>query len=80
MIPGESLDPVVVLDGPLPQDFLGNGAGAMHAAEEVYDVLWTGQERQVAEDDDTVESGMQMPARHQTVWQILRSVFFLPCA
>src|SRR5712691_7847322 len=35
VISGESLDPMVVLDGPLPQDFLGNRAGAMHAPEEV---------------------------------------------
>jgi hypothetical protein len=56
VISGESLDPMVVLDGPLPQDFLGNSAGAMNAAEEVHDVLWTGQERQVAKDDDAVET------------------------
>ncbi|SRR5713101_8776025 len=52
VIPGEGLDPVVVLDSPLPQDFLGNGHGAVHAAEEVHDVLWTDRQRQVAEDDE----------------------------
>src|SRR6266478_9002416 len=56
VIASEGLDPVVVLNGPLPQDFLGDGASAVHAAEEVHDVLRTGQERQIAEDDDTVET------------------------
>ncbi len=68
-----------VFDGPLPQDFLGDGHAAMHAADEVHDVLWTGQQRQVAEDDDAVET---MVCECQQVTkqfpQILPSV--LPCA
>ena len=56
MIAGESLDPLVVLGGALAQDLLGNGADAVHVAEEVHDVFRAREQRQMAEDDDTVET------------------------
>ena len=39
VIAGEALDPLAVLGGALAQDVLGDGADAMHIAEEVHDVL-----------------------------------------
>ena len=56
VITGESLDPVVVIDGALPQDLLGDGADTLHVAEKVHDVFRAREKRQMAEDDDTVET------------------------
>jgi hypothetical protein len=47
---------LVVLGSALAQDFLGDGADAVHVTKEVHDVLRAGQQWQVAEDDDAVET------------------------
>ena len=56
MVAGEGIDPLVVLGGALAQDVLGDGADTMYVPEEVHDVLRAGEQRQMAEDDDTVET------------------------
>jgi hypothetical protein len=55
-IPGEGLDPLIVLVSPLLQDLLGNGSDAVHVTEEVHDVLRSRQQRQMTQDDDPVET------------------------
>jgi hypothetical protein len=56
VIPGEGVHPLLVLAGPLPQDFLGDGSHAMHVTEEMYDVFWPRQQRQMAQDDDPIKT------------------------
>jgi hypothetical protein len=56
VIAGESLDPLMVLDGTLAQDLFGNGTDAVHIAKEMHDVLRAREQRQMAQDDDTVET------------------------
>jgi len=56
VIAGEGLNPLVVLDGALAQDILGDGADTVHVTEEVHNVLRPGEQWQMAEDDDAVET------------------------
>ena len=56
MIARERLDPLVVLGSALTQDLFGDDADAVHVAEEVHNVLGTREQRQMAADDDTVET------------------------
>jgi hypothetical protein len=51
-----SFHPLIVLGGPLPQDFLGDGSNAVHVTEEVHDVFRPRQQRQMTQDDDPVET------------------------
>jgi len=55
-IAGEGIHPPVILGGPLAQDFLGDGSHAVHVTEKVHDVFRPRQQRQVAQDDDAVET------------------------
>ncbi len=56
MITGKGRDPVMVLVGTLPQHFLGDGADAVHVAEEVHDVLRAREQWQMTQYDDAVET------------------------
>ena len=50
MIAGKGLHPPVVIGGALAQDFLADGADAMHLAEEVHDVFRAREQRHMAQD------------------------------
>src|SRR4029077_10947038 len=56
MVAGEGIHPTVILAGPLAQDFLGDRARLMNVAEEMDDVLRPGQQRDVPQNDDAVET------------------------
>src|SRR5712691_6081624 len=56
VIAGKRLHPLVVLGGALTQELLGDGWSAVDVAEEVHDVLRPGEQWQVTEDDDAVET------------------------
>src|SRR5271166_3386601 len=56
VIPGEALNPLIVIDSALAQDLLGDGPDPVHVAKEVYDVFLPSQQRQIAPDDDAVET------------------------
>ena len=56
MVAGERFHPLLVFAGPLAQGFLGDGVHPVHVAEEMDDVLGPCQQRQVALDDDAVET------------------------
>ena len=56
MVAGESFHPLLVFAGPLAQSFLSDGMDSMHVAEEMDDVLGPCQQRQVALDDDAIET------------------------
>ena len=56
MVAGEGLHPTLILIGPFGQGLLGDGINPMHIAEEMDDVLGPRQQRQVALDDDAVET------------------------
>jgi len=47
---------LIVLGGPLPQDLFGDGPDTVYVAEEVHDVFGPRQQREVAADDDAVET------------------------
>jgi len=51
----DSARPVVVVAA-LAQKLLGDSSHPVNIAEKVDDVLGTGQQRQIAEDDDAVET------------------------
>ena len=53
---GKSLHPAVVIMGALTQDFFADGLDLVNVAEEVDEVLWAGEQRQMAENDDAVEA------------------------
>ena len=53
---GKSLHPAVVIMGALTQDFFADGLDLVKVAEEVDEVLWAGEQRQMAENDDAVEA------------------------
>jgi len=52
----EGFHPLLILVGPLGQNLLGDGINPMHVAEEIDDVLRPRQQRQVALNDDAVET------------------------
>lgn len=56
LVPGESVDPPVVLVGPLAQRLFRDRIRSMDVAEKMHDVLRSGQERHVPEDDHPVEA------------------------
>ena len=56
MIAGESLDPLVVLGSALAQYLLGDGADAVHVAEEMHDVFRAREQGQMAADNDPVKT------------------------
>src|SRR5437016_4037276 len=53
---GEGFHPAVILVGPFSQHFLGDGAGVVDIAEEINEVLRPGQQREVSENDEAVET------------------------
>jgi hypothetical protein len=53
---GEGLHPAVIIVGPLTQDLLADGVDLVEVTEEVDDVLGAGEQGQMTEDDDTVET------------------------
>jgi len=53
---GKGFDPAVVVVGSLPQDFFADGIDLVDVAEEVDDVLRAGEQGQMTEDDDTIET------------------------
>src|SRR5215472_4383506 len=53
---GEGFHPTVVIVGPLTQDFFADGVDLVDVAEEVDDVFGAGEQGQMTEDDDTVET------------------------
>src|SRR6516225_5133682 len=53
---GEGFHPAVVIVGPLTQDFFADGVDVVDVAEEVDDVLGAGEQGQMTEDNDTVET------------------------
>ena len=56
MITGVGFDPMLVVLRPLPQRLLGKGVDAVPVAEEIDKVLRAGEQREIALDDDTVET------------------------
>src|SRR6516164_5753308 len=52
----EGFHPAVVFVSPLTPDFFADGADLVNVAEEVDDVLGAGEQGQMTEDDDTVET------------------------
>jgi hypothetical protein len=56
LLPRERIDPAVVVVGPLPQGLLRDRRRPMDIAEEMHDVLRSGQEWHVPEDDHAVEA------------------------
>src|SRR6266436_3986349 len=56
VVAGVPLDPSAVFAGPLRQDLRRDRIQPMHVAEEMHDGFRTGQQRQVALDDDAVET------------------------
>jgi hypothetical protein len=56
MVASESFHPMLVVLGSLPQRLLGNGVDAVHVAEEIDDVLGTSEQREIALDDDAIET------------------------
>jgi len=56
MVASEGLHPMLVVLGSLPQRLLGNGVDAVHVAEEIDDVLGTSEQREIALDDDAIET------------------------
>jgi hypothetical protein len=53
---GEGFHPVVVIVGPLTQDLFADDVDLMNVTEEVDDVFRAGEQGQMTEDDDTVET------------------------
>src|SRR6185437_214172 len=56
MIPGESFDPPFVFDGAPGQSLLGDWIEPLHIAEEMDNVLRACQQRQVALNDNAIET------------------------
>ena len=56
MITRERVDPLLVLLRPFGQHVFGDGVHAVHVAEEMHDVLRTGQEGEIALNDDAIET------------------------
>jgi hypothetical protein len=54
--PGEGLYPVMVIIGSLAQDFFADDLHLMNIAEEVDDVLRAGEQGQMTEDEDAIET------------------------
>jgi len=53
---GEGFHPAVVIVGPLTQDFFADGVDLVDVAEEEDDVFGAGEQGQMTEDNDTVET------------------------
>ena len=53
---GEGFHPAVVIVGPLTQDFFADGADLVEVTEKVDDVFGAGEQGEMTEDDDTVET------------------------
>jgi hypothetical protein len=53
---GEGFHPAVILVSPFSQHFLGDGTGLVDIAEEINEVLRPGQQRDVPENDEAVET------------------------
>src|SRR5215472_7822209 len=56
MITGVGFDPIGGVLRPRPQRLLGKGVDAVHVAEEIDNGLRTGEQGEIALDDDTVET------------------------
>jgi len=56
VVAGECLDPLLVRLRPFGQGLFGNRVHPMHVTEKMHDVLWAGQQRQVALNDDAIET------------------------
>ena len=56
VVASEGLDPTVVVVGSLAQHLFADGSHAVDIAEKVDDLFGTTQQRQVAQDDDTVKA------------------------
>src|SRR5438128_2293048 len=53
---GEGFHPAVVIVGPLTQDLFADGVDLVDVTEEVDNVLGAGEQGQMTEDDDTIET------------------------
>jgi hypothetical protein len=73
MVASEGLHPMLVVLCSLPQRLLGNGVDAVHVAEEIDDVLGTSEQREIALDDDAIET-VVYAAGWQTACQRFPSV------
>jgi len=56
MVASEGLHPMLVVAGSLPQRLLGNGVDAVYVAKEIDDVLGASEQREIALDDDAIET------------------------
>jgi len=56
MVASVGFHPMLVVLCSLPQHRLGNGVGAVHVAEEIHDVFRTGEQREIALNDDAIET------------------------
>src|SRR5215469_15937193 len=56
MVASEGFHPMLVVAGSLSQRLLGNGVDAMHVAKEIDDVLRPSEQREIALDDDAIET------------------------
>jgi len=73
MVASEGLHPMLVVLCSLPQRLLGNGVDAVHVAEEIDDVFRTSEQREIALDDDAIET-VVYAAGWQTACQRFPSV------
>jgi hypothetical protein len=56
MVAGKGIHPTVILVGPLAQNIFGDGAGLVHVAKEMDNIFRPGQQGNVPQDDDAVET------------------------
>ena len=56
MVEGVGFDPAEIRIGPLPQCFLADALHLLYRSEEVFDILGSGQGREVSADHDAVKA------------------------
>jgi hypothetical protein len=66
--------PAVIIVGSLTQPFFADSFDLVDVTEEVDDVLVAGEQGQMAEDDDTINSDIRGPASCQTALRMSPSV------
>src|SRR5207302_3907348 len=68
----EGFHPLLVVSRSLPQRLLGNGVDAVHVAKKKDDMLRTRGEREIALDDDAIETGVY---KEKEAWKKLGEGF-----
>ena len=58
VVAGVAIHPAVILVGPLAQNIFGDGAGLVQVAKEMDDIFRPGQQGNVPQDDDAVETAV----------------------